>query len=264
MIKAAATPALRPRPARPAARFPGAPGPPGPTALLLWGGPCRPGQLTVGLPVAHLGSEQRGRGDSCFDGTGGSGLLHHPLPSLTCWKPMQRPSGQEYSGQGSPVRLGPPGACSLSEGREEKTLRWKGEPRPQPSSDLASIRGTACPPCPHPGDRWGAHPRAAEGSGTIGESNHRGRDPCKGTAGWSLQGVGLQRHAGVVCMLSHFSLPTLCDPMDCSPPGSSGHGVLQARILEWVAMPSSRGSSRPRDQTLVSCVSCTGRRVLYH
>ena len=49
--------------------------------------------------------------------------------------------------------------------------------------------------------------------------------------------------------------------MDCSPPGSSAHGILQARILEWVAISSSRGSSRPRDQT---CVSCIGRRVLYH
>ena len=40
---------------------------------------------------------------------------------------------------------------------------------------------------------------------------------------------------------------TLCNPMDCSLPGSSVHGILQARVLEWVAMPSSRGSSRPRD-----------------
>ena len=46
--------------------------------------------------------------------------------------------------------------------------------------------------------------------------------------------------------------PTLCDPVDCSPPGSSMHGILQARILEWVAMPSSRGSSPPKDQTSVS------------
>ena len=49
--------------------------------------------------------------------------------------------------------------------------------------------------------------------------------------------------------------PTLCDPMDCSLPGSSVHGILQARILEWVAMPFSRGSSHPRDQTLVSCIA---------
>ena len=47
------------------------------------------------------------------------------------------------------------------------------------------------------------------------------------------------------------SCPTLCDPMDCSPPGSSVHGILQARILEWVAIPFSRGSSRARDGTWV-------------
>ena len=51
------------------------------------------------------------------------------------------------------------------------------------------------------------------------------------------------------------SCPTLCGPMDCSPPGSSAHGILQARILEWVATPPSRGSSRPRDQTRVSCTA---------
>ena len=47
------------------------------------------------------------------------------------------------------------------------------------------------------------------------------------------------------------SCPMLCDPVDCSPPGSSVHGILQARILEGVAMPSSKGSSQPRDQTLL-------------
>ena len=51
---------------------------------------------------------------------------------------------------------------------------------------------------------------------------------------------------------------TLCDPMDCSLPGSSLHGILQARVLEWVAISFSRGSSRPRDQTRVSCIP--GRR----
>ena len=54
------------------------------------------------------------------------------------------------------------------------------------------------------------------------------------------------------------SCPTLCDPMDCSFPGSSVHGILQARIVEWVAMPSSRGSSQPRDRTHVPYVPCTG------
>ena len=49
------------------------------------------------------------------------------------------------------------------------------------------------------------------------------------------------------------SCPTLCNPMDCSPPGSSAHGILQARILEWLAISFSRGSSLPRDRTQVSC-----------
>ena len=55
--------------------------------------------------------------------------------------------------------------------------------------------------------------------------------------------------------------PTLCDPMDCSPPASSVHGISQARILEWVAISFSRGSSQPRDQTHVSCIDSL---VLYH
>ena len=50
---------------------------------------------------------------------------------------------------------------------------------------------------------------------------------------------------------------TLCNPMDCSPPGPSIHGILQTRILEWVAIPFSRGSSRPRDRTWVSHLAGT-------
>ena len=49
------------------------------------------------------------------------------------------------------------------------------------------------------------------------------------------------------------SCPTLCHPMDCSPPGSSAHGILQARILEWAAVSFSRRFPRPRDRTRVSC-----------
>ena len=52
-----------------------------------------------------------------------------------------------------------------------------------------------------------------------------------------------------------LSCPTLYNPMDCSPPGSSVHGILQPRILEWVAISSSRGASRPRDQTQVSRIA---------
>ena len=54
-------------------------------------------------------------------------------------------------------------------------------------------------------------------------------------------------------MLIAQSCPTLCDPMDCSPPVSSVHEIFQARILEWVAISFSRGSSQPRDRTQVSC-----------
>ena len=65
-----------------------------------------------------------------------------------------------------------------------------------------------------------------------------------------------------VCGLSHFSRVWLfCKPMDCSLPGSSVHGVSQARVLERVAIFFSKGSSLTRDQTPISCI---GRRTLYH
>ena len=57
-----------------------------------------------------------------------------------------------------------------------------------------------------------------------------------------------------VCACAQVCL-TLCDPMDCSPPDSSVHGILQARILEWVTVLFSKGSSQPRDRTLVSCIA---------
>ena len=56
------------------------------------------------------------------------------------------------------------------------------------------------------------------------------------------------------------SCPILCNPMDYSPPDSSVHGILQARMLEWVAMPSSKGYSWPRDGTHISCGSCIAGR----
>ena len=51
------------------------------------------------------------------------------------------------------------------------------------------------------------------------------------------------------------SCPTLCNPMDCSPPDPAVHGILQERILAWVAIPFSRGSSWPRDLTRMSCIA---------
>ena len=65
------------------------------------------------------------------------------------------------------------------------------------------------------------------------------------------QSIGVSGSASVlpVCVLVTQSCPPLCNPMDCSLPGSSVNGILQARILEWVAVPFSRGSSWPRNQT---------------
>ena len=67
-----------------------------------------------------------------------------------------------------------------------------------------------------------------------------------------------------VCAKSFQSCPTLFDPVDCRLPGSSVHGILQARRMEWVAISSTRGSSQPRYWTCISNVSCIGRQVLYH
>ena len=62
-------------------------------------------------------------------------------------------------------------------------------------------------------------------------------------------------NAAMVCTCKSLqSCPTVCNPMDCSLPGSSVHGILLERILEWVAMTSPRGSSRPRIRTRVSCL----------
>ena len=79
----------------------------------------------------------------------------------------------------------------------------------------------------------------------------------------------LQTVACQVSLSMGFSRKEYCSglacphPGDCSPPGSSVHGILQARILQWVAMPSSRGSSKPRDWTCISYISCIGREIYY-
>ena len=75
----------------------------------------------------------------------------------------------------------------------------------------------------------------------------------------------LQAHATFICWRCYLvveSCLTLCDPMDCSPPGSSVHDISHARILEWVAISSTRRSSQPRDWTCISCLA--GRFFFYH
>ena len=68
-------------------------------------------------------------------------------------------------------------------------------------------------------------------------------------------------HYDFCCLVHKLCVWLFCNPMDCSLPGSSVHGISQARILEWVAISFSSGSSPPRDQT---CILCIGRWVLYH
>ena len=66
------------------------------------------------------------------------------------------------------------------------------------------------------------------------------------------------------CVVQFLATPWTEDPMDGILPGSSVYWILQARILEWVIVSFSRGSSWPRDWTRVSCIFCTGRWILYH
>ena len=74
-----------------------------------------------------------------------------------------------------------------------------------------------------------------------------------------------QHHQSLhLCLCTVTQLhPTLCNPVDCNPLPFSFHGSFQTRILEWVAISYSRGSSWFRDQTHVSCISCIGRQILY-
>ena len=76
--------------------------------------------------------------------------------------------------------------------------------------------------------------------------------------------MSLQRTKACVHAKSLQLCPTLCDPMDYSLPGSSVHGILSARKLEWGAISSFRQSPWPRDWTCISCVSCIRRLILYH
>ena len=85
---------------------------------------------------------------------------------------------------------------------------------------------------------------------SVEEKNTKG-----GVRNWIMSSHKVRCRGPNSCWLSSVaqSCPTLCHPMDCSPPGSSAHGILQARILEWVAISFSRGSFRPKDWTHVSC-----------
>ena len=126
---------------------------------------------------------------------------------------------------------------------------------------------------------------ARSGSDLLGEQKPLKKDMCKNRGRWvggdftfgsrdrgqPLRKAVLSRWEGVspvesstwpnwlldpsMKVLVTHSCLTLCHPIDCSPPGSSVHGIFQARILEWVAIPFSRGSCQPRDRTWVSQIA---------
>ena len=83
-----------------------------------------------------------------------------------------------------------------------------------------------------------------------------GKDDCPQVAsGLHLPSLGSLWRDSFKVKVNSLSCVWLCDPTDCSLPGSSVRGILQARILEWVAVSFSRRSSQPRDQTRVSCIA---------
>ena len=103
--------------------------------------------------------------------------------------------------------------------------------------------------------------------------SHPSRSSQSSTAIGSLCNTAISHQPSILHMtVSHISClrsvvkscPTLCNSMDCSLPACSVQGIFQARILKWVAISFSRGSSQPKDQIWVSWVSCIGRQIIYH
>ena len=110
---------------------------------------------------------------------------------------------------------------------------------------------------------WRERPRKDKPLRCAGERSHLGdfipgKFPADPTAGYNLIPISWETQNESESLVAQ-SCPTLCDPMDCSPPGFSIHGIFQERILEWVAISFPRGSSQARDQTQVSHI--VGRRL---
>ena len=109
-------------------------------------------------------------------------------------------------------------------------------------------------------ERWGKGVSFADSDPDTTSLHTHKRAGSLGEQRWTHYALLHQR----VCAKPLQSRLTLCDPVDRSPPGSSVCRISQARILEWVAISSSRGSSPPRDQTCISYVSCLSRQALCH
>ena len=111
-------------------------------------------------------------------------------------------------------------------------------------------------------EAYGIHPHLRTGKDEMrcpSSSSESGGKGQISLPSFALFRPSMDRTIHSVCVLAQ-SCPTLRGSMGCNPPGSSVHGVLQARILEWVAISSSRGFSRSRDRTYLACI---GRQILY-
>ena len=148
-------------------------------------------------------------------------------------------AGDEGTGAGlgrDRAQPGGPQGCALTTWALRGHSMWTG-PR--------SGRRTPADTSPMTWRKWGNSSQTDFGS--------KGKKKTKWS--WSVVSNSLRTD---LCSAAQSCL-TLCNPMDCNPPGSSVRGIFQARILEWVSISSSRGSAQPRKQTCVSCVSCMAR-----
>ena len=129
----------------------------------------------------------------------------------------------------------------------------------------------------HAGAPHGLNLSRTTETGTFWCSPYKSASPAQGTeqvgkGGEQMEGTNISHQAHLssksvcVCVCAYIcaqSCLTLCDSIDCSPPSFSAHGISQARKLKWVAIPFPRGSSRPIDQTQVSCDSCPESCLLH-
>ena len=156
----------------------------------------------------------------------------------------RRARGTESRGQGEPRARGAEGRLGqgkVGPGKESRGSAWAGR---RGHLEPIVLRAGGWPV---PSSAPGLHPLEA------GSSQH----PLPGVMTKDAFKCKAKMSAAQSC-------PSLWDPIDCSLPGSSVRGVLQATMLEWVAISFSRGTSPPRDRTWVSDVSCLGRRDLCH
>ena len=135
------------------------------------------------------------------------------------------------------------------------------------STEILYLAHQSCPEIDNTHFSWGSEEQALS---FIADGTAKSKETCKCLTGClypppSNPTLGMYPEDATAAVAKSLqSCPTLCNSMDCSPAGFSVHGILQVRILKWVVMPFSRGSSWPKDGTHISYVSCICRWALYN